>query len=92
MNKKIKFVLYFSFFLLVLGFLIINESGFIERYRRESQLKTFQTQIDSLKKFSDSLQNEVDSLKTSNKTIEKVAREKYNFRKPNEVIFEIEEK
>jgi cell division protein FtsB len=85
-------VLYFSFFLLVLGFLIINESGFIERYRRESQLKTFQTQIDSLKKFSDSLQNEVDSLKTSNKTIEKVAREKYNFRKPNEVIFEIEEK
>ena len=74
------FSLYIAFF---------GNKGFFERKKLDNENKTLQKMIyeDSLK--SSEYSREIQELKTSDKKIEQVAREKYKMTKPGERIFRI---
>lgn len=88
--KNHKFFIVITIFLCVfIVFLIFNDKGFISRAKLEKENKELikQIQEDSIEGIK--LDNEINELKTSDKKIEQVAREKYKMSKKGEKIFQI---
>jgi cell division protein FtsL len=91
MKVKYALILLVLIVFLLAGFLFFNEYGYLRKYEINAQLDSLRAEIVSSEKEIAELKAEIDSLKKSPRVQEKVAREKYNFKKPNEVVIEIEE-
>jgi cell division protein FtsB len=92
MKKSWAIILIGTVVLALVVYLFINEYGFNKRFDKEAAIAQINNEIDSTKVEIATLKREIDSLKTSKSTIEHVAREKYNFRSPNEKVLDIEVK
>ncbi len=91
-NKSLfKWFLVFIF-ILALSFLLFNSNGLLEYWKATKRNKLLREQITETKKKIEKIGMEIDSLRTSDRKIEKVAREKYHMLKPNEEVLEIEHK
>jgi len=92
MKKKWAFALIGIVVIALVVYLFINEYGFNKRYEKEAAIEIINNNIDSAKVEIAKLKTEIDSLRVSKSRIEQVAREKYNFRSPNEKVLDIEVK
>jgi len=92
-NKK-KLVLYLFIAIIVLGLLYIffNERGLIKYTGLKNQVDSMQVELEKIK-LENQLKNEIDSLqKKIPAKMEQIAREKYNMKRKDETVIEIEEK
>ncbi len=73
-------------------FLLFNSQGIIKYFKLKSEINELDEKIEKTQSEIKRLTMEIDSLKTSDKKIEKIAREKYHMKRPNEEEFKIEKK
>lgn len=90
MKSKLNIIILVVVLLIIAGSLIFNDYGFITKAKINSQIDSLRSEIEFSKKKIETLNAEIDSLKNSKAKIEHVAREKYNFKKPNETVIDIE--
>ncbi len=90
MKKKFAIILFVFAFILIFAFLFFNEYGYLRKIKMNSQLDSLRAEIKYSKKEIKKLKAEIDSLISDPIKLEKVAREKYNFKKPNETVIDIE--
>lgn len=76
--------------IVLLSFIVFNETGLIKYFKLKSKYSDLKYKTDSLKVNIDKLKSEIDSLKTNEGKIEKIAREKYNMKNPNEKVIKVE--
>lgn len=92
-NKNYKVYVFFILFLIGVVFLFFNESGIFKYLKLNSEVKSLKEQIKDLESDNKNLESEIDSLRNKVPAkIEKIAREKYNMKRPNEKSIEIIEK
>ena len=81
------------FFIIVVGGLLVFASlgnkGLISRIKMESERKDLEEQLKTEQMKTKDLQKEIEELKTSDKKMEKTAREKYGMTKEGETIYKI---
>ncbi|MEI7811663.1 MAG: septum formation initiator family protein [Ignavibacteria bacterium] len=77
---------------LALFFFILYKFGFVRYYRLKSETGKLKMEIQEIEMHNDNLKAEIDSLKTMDSKIEKVAREKYNMIRKGEKVFQVVEK
>ncbi|MFH0735118.1 MAG: septum formation initiator family protein [bacterium] len=92
LTKKIKLIIFTIVFAIIALYLFFNETGIVSYYSLQNDIKDIRVQIDSSKSKIEHLDSEIDSLKTNNFKIEKVAREKYHLKKQGEKVFRIKVK
>ncbi len=97
MKKKGKQKNYFAWFLfflviILLLFLAFNSNGFFEYWKAVKRNENLTLQIQKAEEKIRKTELLIDSLKSSNKKIEQIAREKYNMLKPNEEVLKVERK
>ena len=93
--QKRKFVKRIIIFIVVIGslsFLFFNENGILKFIKLRNELNRLDNDIKKAELHLRVLESEIDSLKTNNEKIEKVARERYNMMLPHENVIRIEEK
>jgi len=73
-------------------FLFFNENGVVKFLKMKNELNQLNNEILKAEERLKILDSEIDSLKTKDEKIEKVAREKFDMMKKNEKAFKIEEK
>jgi cell division protein FtsB len=83
-NKKIIFLLVI---LTIFLFLLLNNKGIVQRIKLEYEKKKINEQIQNEEQRQKKYQEEIYLLKNSNEKIEKVAREKYNMKRPGETVY-----
>lgn len=71
------------------GIALFSSKGLVTRLKLETEKKQFEKQLIDEMKRTDSLKQEIKELNTSDKKIEKVAREKYGMTKDGEKIIKI---
>jgi cell division protein FtsB len=71
----------------IILFLLLNNKGIIQRIRLEIESKRLQEMIQQEEQNQKKLQEKIHLLKTDKSEIEKVAREKYNMKRPGETIY-----
>ena len=71
----------------VIFFILFNNKGVWKRYSLKVDQKTLQEKIDLSEQTNKFLLKEIEALKTDKNKIEKIAREKYNMKKPGETIY-----
>ncbi len=76
--------------LLALGYLFFEDYGFLRKIKLDSQIDSLKSEIAFSEETIKKLNSEIDSLKNNYDKIERVAREKYNFRKSNEKVIDVE--
>lgn len=93
-NKFGKFTGYLVVLVIILlaAFLVFNENGLLKYLSLKNQVQALQVRIDSAQLKIDKMHAQIDSLKTDMIKIEKVAREKFLMRFPNEKLIQIKEK
>jgi cell division protein FtsB len=92
-NKKVKYLIFFLFFIIGLAYLFFNEAGAIKYLKLKSQLKDLNEQISTVEKDNKRIQAEIDSLqKKIPAKIERTAREKYGMIRKGEKTIKIIEK
>jgi len=91
--RFIKYNRKFVFFFVVVGGLLafasVGNKGIISRLKMESERKDLEEQLKAEQMKTKELQKEIDELKSSDKKIEKTAREKYGMTKEGETIYKI---
>lgn len=68
---------------------VFGAHGFLAMWRTRQQIQELQGRITSLNKENGSLSDEVKSLKTDPKAIERIAREEMGLARPGEMIFKM---
>lgn len=91
-NKLIIRLLIISILLASITFLFFNENGVLKFLKMKSEMNQLNNEILKAEDRLRILNAEIDSLKTSRKKNEKVAREKFDMMNKNEKVFKIEEK
>lgn len=84
-----KFFLYLLVLLLILGYAVFGKKGILQRVELEMENRELREKLKTEQDKSLMLQKEIEDLKTSDKKIEKVAREKYNLVKDGEEIYKV---
>ncbi len=87
-----KKIIFYTFILLILTFIIFAPYGIIRTIRIAREYNNSIEMLKQLKNENDSLRNKIKELKYDTLEIERVAREKYGMKKPNEKVFMIKEK
>ncbi|MFA5403597.1 MAG: septum formation initiator family protein [Ignavibacteria bacterium] len=81
------------FFLLIIiahiGLAIFGSKGLLTRIKLESDKSQLEKQLQEEQKKSEELKKEINEINTSDKKIEKIAREKYGMTKDGEKIIKI---
>lgn len=81
------------FFLLImfalLAYAVFGKKGLLQRYELEIENRELKEKLRNEQERTLILQKEIEDLKTSDKKIEKVAREKYGMTKEGEEIYKI---
>lgn len=75
--------------LLILAYAVFGKKGLLQRVDLELENRELQKKLKEEQEKTLMLQKEIDELKTSDKKIEKVAREKYGMTKEGEEIYKI---
>ncbi|MGE5681172.1 MAG: FtsB family cell division protein [Bacillota bacterium] len=91
-NKKILIVVSAVLLFIGITFFLFYKFGFLRYYELKTQTSRLKEDIDSVDKQNEALRSEIDSLKTKDAKIERVAREKYNMIRKNEKVFKVVEK
>jgi cell division protein FtsL len=92
-DRKFKVYIFFALFLCGVVFLFFNESGVIKYAKLEKEVNSLNEQVIKLQNENKDLEAEIDSLQRKVPAkIEKIAREKYGMKRPNEKSIEIIEK
>ncbi len=84
-----RFFLYLLVMLAVLSYAVFGKKGIMQRVELEMENRELKEKLKSEQDRSLMLQKEIEELKTSDKKIEKVAREKYNMVKDGEEIYKV---
>src|SRR4030095_1809925 len=85
-----KFFLYLVILLLILSYAVFGKKGILQRVELEMENRELKEKLKIEQEKTLMLQKEVEDLKTSDKKIEKVAREKYGMVKEGEEIYKID--
>ena len=94
-NSKRKIVAYLFIFILIVGltFILFNERGVVKYMGLKNRVDSIQVELEKVKLENERLKNDVDSLqKKIPAKMEQVAREKYNMKRKDETLIEVEEK
>ncbi len=78
-----------AFFVLMVTVALFHEDGVLTVFRVESEMSQMRHKNESLKRENDLIRAEVEALKTNSIAIEKIAREKLNWVKPGETVYQI---
>ena len=92
---KRKYILHLFLAIVVIGiiYILFNERGVIKYIGLKSRVDSIQVEIEKIKLENLRLKNEIDSLqKKVPAKMEQVAREKYNMKRKDETLIEVEEK
>jgi len=92
---KSKYVLYLFLAIVIIGivYILFNERGVVKYMGLKSRVDSIQVEIEKIKLENLRLKNEIDSLqKKVPAKMEQVAREKYNMKRKDETLIEVEEK
>jgi cell division protein FtsB len=84
-----KFFLYLLVLLLILSYAVFGKKGIMQRVELEMENRELKVKLKAEQDRSLMLQKEIEDLKTSDKKIEKVGREKYNMVKDGEEIYKV---
>ena len=87
--RRRRFFLYMCIMLLILSYAVLGRKGILQRVELELQNRELQQKLSNEQERTVALQNEIELLKTSDKKIEKVAREKYGMTKEGEEIYKV---
>jgi cell division protein FtsB len=68
---------------------LFGAHGFLATRRTQKQIEQLRGEIERVSKENTNLANEVQSLKTDPKTIERIAREEMGLARPGEMIFKL---
>ncbi|MBE2218535.1 MAG: septum formation initiator family protein [Ignavibacteria bacterium] len=88
LNRK-RFFMYLLVLLMILGYAVFGKKGIMQRVELEMENRELREKLKTEQDKSLMLQKEIEDLKTSDKKIEKVAREKYNLVKEGEEIYKV---
>jgi len=77
-------------FLAVAAYSVFSDKGLLTRMKMNREKERLSKLLEDEKKKQDSLKKEIELLNTSDKKIEKIAREKYGMTKEGEIIYKIE--
>lgn len=83
---RLRLVAVLALFAGLIAFALFGNKGILQRMSMESEKEMLEGQLEAERKRSIELQKEVEELKTSDKKIESVAREKYGMTKEGEKI------
>ncbi len=87
--RRRRFFMYLTILLLILSYAVFGKKGILQRVELEFENRALQQKLKGEQERTVMLQNEIDQLKTSDKKIEKVAREKYGMTKEGEEIYKV---
>jgi cell division protein FtsB len=87
--RRKKFFLYVLVLLLVLSYAVFGRKGILQRVELEMENSELKNKLKAEQEKTLMLQKEVEDLRTSDKKIEKVAREKYGMVKDGEEIYKV---
>jgi cell division protein FtsB len=85
-----RMVLYLLVLLVIAFYAVFGKKGILQRVELEMENKELQRKLKEEQEKTIILQKEIDELKSSDKKIEKVAREKYGMLKEGEEIYKVQ--
>ena len=92
-KRKLVFYVFISILILGLIYFFFNERGVIKYMGLKNRVDSIQVELQKIKLENERLKNEIDSLqKKIPAKMEQVAREKYNMKRKDETLIEVEEK
>ena len=83
-------ILYLVVLLLIVSYAVFGKKGILQRVELEMENKELQRKLKDEQDKTLMLQKEIDELKSSDKKVEKVAREKYGMLKDGEEIYKVQ--
>ena len=90
-----KYIRQHKYLITILAFLVIvvflDENSLIQRYQHQQEIRTLTEEIEKYRKQFKEDTERLKELTTDPEALEKIAREKYLMKKPNEDIFIFEE-
>ncbi len=86
-TKKVNVFILSTIIIIVAAFMLFSPSGIINRILLTKKQKELLRQIEYEKKIQDSLLKTIDVLQNDTLEIERIAREKYGMKRPNEKIY-----
>lgn len=89
-KNKIILLIYACILLVVLSFFIFSDYGLLKFLSLQNEINELNYKIKKTDEKIEKSYKEIDSLKTNDAKIEKVAREKYYMRRANEKVIKIE--
>jgi cell division protein FtsB len=84
-----KFFMYLVVLLAVLSFAVFGKKGILQRVELEMENRNLKEKLAQEQQKTLMLQKEIEEIKTSDKKIEKVAREKFGMVKDGEEIYKV---
>lgn len=90
-NRILK-IFYLIIILIVIILLFVNDNGVIKYFNLRNEEQEINQKISNAEGRLKQLDSEIDSLKNSDVKIEKVARDKYRMKYPNEIPVRINKK
>lgn len=88
-RKNIKYI-FLAVFILAVLYVTFNEEGLLKMLKNDNELTNLQDSLKQVQMENAKLQSELDSLKKKVPAkIERVAREKYNMKRPNEQTIKV---
>jgi cell division protein FtsB len=85
-----RMVLYLLVLLAIISYAVFGKKGILQRVELEMENKELQQKLKDEQEKTIMLQKEINELKSSDKKIEKVAREKYGMTKEGEEIYKVQ--
>jgi cell division protein FtsB len=82
-------ILYLIVLLAIVSYAVFGKKGILQRVELEMENKELQQKLKEEQEKTIMLQKEIEELKSSDKKIEKVAREKYGMTKEGEEIYKV---
>jgi len=86
-RKKVNVFILSTIIIIVVTYMLFSPSGFINRILLTKKQNELLNQINYEKKVQDSLIKAIDILQNDTLEIERIAREKYGMKRPNEKIY-----
>lgn len=83
-------ILYLIILLLIVSYAVFGKKGILQRVELEMENKELQRKLKDEQDKTLMLQKEIEELKSSDKKVEKVAREKYGMLKEGEEIYKVQ--
>ena len=87
--RRHKYMITVLIFIVVIGFL--DENSLIQRVKHRSEISALNSEIEKYRKQYEEDTEKLKELTTNPEALEKIAREKYLMKKPDEDIFVFEE-